>query len=157
MDTILTTVENDKINTVIQHLFDTRKQKKKEKNPIEKTIKLLMNSIYGKTILKPIDTELKVIPHWKFNSFAVRHYNFIKEVVRVGSDYYVKLIRSIHNHFIFVHVGVEVLSTSKRIVNEVMCTAEDNNLNIYYQDTDSMRIVYDQVPILADCFKKEIQ
>ena len=36
-----------------------------------------------------------------------------------------------------------------------MCCAEDNNLNIYYQDTDSMHIVYDQVPILAEGFKNK--
>ena len=31
----------------------------------------------------------------------------------------------------------------KRIINEVMCTAEDLFINIYYQDTDSMHIEKD--------------
>ena len=75
--------------------------------------------------------------------------------MKVGYDYYVKLVRSIHDHFNLVHVGVEILSTSKRIMNEVMCCAEDNNLNIFYQDTDSMHIVQDQVPILAERFQED--
>ena len=56
---------NDNINKVIKHLFDTRKKMKAENNPAEKAVKLLMNSIYGKMIFKPIDTDTKVIPEWK--------------------------------------------------------------------------------------------
>ena len=39
---------------------------------------------------------------------------------------------------------------SKRIMNEVMCLAEDLGLNIYYQDTDSMHINYEEVEILLN-------
>ena len=42
---------------------------------------------------------------------------------------------------------------SKRIMNEVMCLAEDEKLNIYYQDTDSMHINTEQVKILAEKYK----
>lgn len=35
-------------------------------------------------------------------------------------------------------------------MNEVMCLAEDEKLNIYYQDTDSMHIDTDQVKMLAE-------
>jgi hypothetical protein len=33
-----------------------------------------------------------------------------------------------------------ILSYSKRIMNEVMSLASDNNIDIYYQDTDSMHL-----------------
>ena len=36
--------------------------------------------------------------------------------------------------------GVQVLSMSKRIMNEVMCLAEDIGCHMYYQDTDSIHI-----------------
>ncbi len=55
------------------------------------------------------------------------------------------------------HLGVAILSMSKRIMNEVMCLAEDNNLSIYYQDTDSMHIQSHQVSQLASLFKKKYQ
>ena len=146
---------NNKINKVIKHLFDERKKMKEDKNPAEKTVKLLMNSIYGKTILKPIDTETKVIPEWKKDDYLFRHYNFIKECIKVGNNYYVKLIKSINEHFNYVHCGVEVLSTSKRIMNEVMCLAEDEGLSIFYQDTDSLHIIYDEVEKLRKAFKRD--
>ena len=43
---------------------------------------------------------------------------------------------------------------SKRIMNEVMTLAEDEGLNIWYQDTDSMHINYEEVELLALAFKK---
>ena len=47
---------NNKINTVIRHLYNTRVKFKIEKNPTQVAIKLLLNSMYGKTILKALDT-----------------------------------------------------------------------------------------------------
>ena len=44
---------------------------------------------------------------------------------------------------------------SKRIMNEVMCLAEDLGINIYYQDTDSMHIERDKVNTLACAFKNK--
>ena len=40
-------------------------------------------------------------------------------------------------------------------MNEVMCLAEDNNIDIYYQDTDSMHIGTDDIPKLADLFQQK--
>lgn len=34
---------------------------------------------------------------------------------------------------------------SKRVMNEVMCLAEDNGIDIKYQDTDSMHIETDEI------------
>ena len=62
--------------------------------------------------------------------------------------------KSILNHFNYSHCGVEILSMSKRIMNEVMTLAEDGGLNIWYQDTDSMHINYEEVELLALAFKK---
>jgi hypothetical protein len=37
---------------------------------------------------------------------------------------------------------------SKRIMNEVMCLCEDLELTAYYQDTDSIHMIYDDVMVL---------
>ena len=52
-------------------------------------------------------------------------------------------------------IGVQILSMSKRIMNEVMCLAEDLNIMIYYQDTDSMHIRADQYDDLCRLFKEK--
>ena len=53
---------NNKINDLIHQLFELRRRYKSEHNPLQNTIKLLLNSIYGKSILKPTRTEIKCIP-----------------------------------------------------------------------------------------------
>ena len=58
-------------------------------------------------------------------------------------------------NFSVPQVGVEVLSMSKRIMNEVICTGEDENLGLFYQDTDSMHIYSADVPKLAAAFEKK--
>ena len=61
-----------------------RLQKKKEKNPIQVVYKLIMNSAYGKTILKPITTEEKVIKgETEKNKFLDRNYAKIIEFHKV--------------------------------------------------------------------------
>ena len=42
---------------------------KKDKNPAQMVIKLLMNSMYGKTILKPIEVDTVTIPEWRINKY----------------------------------------------------------------------------------------
>ena len=145
---------NNKINTVIQHLYDTRLKFKEEKNPAQVAIKLLMNSMYGKTILKPIETQTIIKDGIDaYNKYVSYNYNYIDNITQVGDRYFIKKVKGIMTHFNYCHCGVEILSMSKRIMNEVMCLAEDLNLNIYYQDTDSMHINYEEVSLLAQEFK----
>ena len=47
---------NTTINHVIEELYNLRKKLKKYKNPAQMVIKLLMHSMYGKTLIKPIET-----------------------------------------------------------------------------------------------------
>ena len=48
---------NGKINSVIKNLCDLRLRLKYDYNPAEMVIKLLMNSMYGKTIIKPVEPD----------------------------------------------------------------------------------------------------
>ena len=143
---------------VINFLFNERIKKKKEGNSIQEVYKLIMNSAYGKTIMKPIVEENKV-----FNNKEIfrNHYryccNFIKSYEKI--DGFNKVIttevKPIVEHFSRPHIGVEILSMSKRIMNEVMCLAEDNGIKIYYQDTDSMHLQANSLKKLKKLFLKE--
>lgn len=147
---------NDKLSFVIKNLFNERLKKKKEGNKIEKVYKLLLNSAYGKTLLKPIECEDKYLNKDKLNNFIERHYNYIKDVIKLNNfTYKVKLIKSIDTHFNNVSCGVEVLSMSKRIMNEVICGAEDINIPIYYQDTDSLHLDGINIKKLEEYYNKK--
>jgi len=143
---------NNKVNDVITHLFETRKLHKKNKNPVEQIFKLIMNSAYGKTLLKPFDIESKYVKN--IEQHASKYYNHIKEIIPLHNDTYkVEHYKSICEHYNNCYVGIEVLSMSKRIMNEVMCLAEDNGFNMYYQDTDSIHIDSESVQPLATAYQ----
>jgi hypothetical protein len=141
---------NTQLKTTIDYMFNERARLKKEKNPLQNVFKLLMNSGYGKTILKPIDTEIKYYDKESaFNAAIYANYTFVKEAFSIGKKFCIKFVKPIVNHYNNASCGVEVLSMSKRIMNEVICTAEDKKIEIYYQDTDSMHIQSESVEKLS--------
>ncbi len=138
------------IRNVITDLFEMRLKYKREGNPLQEIIKLLLNSIYGKTILKPITDTVKFIPKDDTIDYFDRRYNHVKEIENT-MDKFCKVteMKSITRHFTFVPLGVNILSMSKRIMNEVMCLAEDLHMKLYYQDTDSMHLKRDDLERLS--------
>jgi len=146
---------NSNINNFIKFLFNERLIKKKEKNPIQECYKLIMNSFYGKTIQNPIYKNYKFLygkekamNTFKFNTATMICATKITEELFMLEEH-----KSIHQHFSLPHIGIEILSMSKRIMNRVMCLAEDLDIKIYYQDTDSMHIEDDKIDLLAKEFK----
>ena len=146
---------NHLLKETINILFNERLKKKEEGNPIQQVYKLFMNSAYGKSLLKPIDTDTDIIHKSKFDDYMNKHYNFVKEYCLLGDNYFIKKIRTIDDHFNNCYFGVEVLSISKRIMNRVMTTAEEENIKIYYTDTDSLHIQYHKVKQLEKRFKEK--
>ena len=85
-----------------------------------------------------------------------KYYNIVTEIVQLNDKTsMVKEVIPICDHFNYSHAGVEVLSMSKRIMNEVMTLAQDSKLKIFYQDTDSMHIDDDAIEKLQEKFKNK--
>lgn len=149
---------NKQINKNIKYLFDKRKELKKAKNPAQEIYKLIMNSAYGKSIMKEILNEYKIFENEKdYKIFVSRNYEWIEEIITVPDSEIkrVKMLKPISEHSNICQVGSSVLSWSKRIMNEVMCLAEDNNIPIFYQDTDSMHMYQDEIKLLGELFKEK--
>jgi hypothetical protein len=154
---------NDKLKTVIEYLFNARVKAKAAKNKIQVVYKLMMNSAYGKTLLKPIEDKTVIKSHKDMQTFVQRNYNFIKTIDYLNTKdeeeqtaydkAKIKIIKPIDTHFNNCHCGVEILAMSKRIMNRVMCLADDCKIPIYYQDTDSMHCPDQDVPALEKLFK----
>ena len=144
------------IRDVIQNLHLLRCEYKKTHNPLQLVIKLIMNSAYGKMIQKPITTKVvfkkyqsmklnkktnEMVTEYPLNKFLIKNSAKIIKYTQVNKNLYaIKVGQQIDDFYTNTLLGVQILSMSKRIMNEVMCTAEDLNINIYYQDTDSMHI-----------------
>ena len=150
---------NYRLKNTIQFAFNERKKLKAQGNPLQEVYKLIMNGAYGKTLQGAYDEKIAFIyGEDKLNAFVAKNYNSIDYYVPFGDDdfkkYRVKLIKPINNVFNNVACGVEVLAVSKRIMNEVMCLAEDNDMKIYYQDTDSLHIEDRHINPLSELYKK---
>ena len=154
---------NDTIVKTIKYIFEQRLKYKRMKdedgnsNPIQMVFKELMNSSYGKTCLKPIDSDNEYVHIDEWKKYVVRNYNYIIEAVLLANGMYMKVkkIKTIDTHFNNVHIGVSILSTSKTIMYEVMTLAEDLNIDMYYTDTDSIHIDNSQIEYLGNEFEKK--
>ena len=148
---------NYKCRDIIKDLYQKRLKFKKDDNPIELVYKEILNCSYGKTILKP--SEYKIVylhSQDKFNEYYSYNYNYIVKVNKINGYfpvYRLKVINPVNNHFSRPHIGISILSMSKRIMNNVMCLAEENNLNMWYQDTDSIYLNDCDISKLEEYYK----
>lgn len=149
---------NSKIKEVIEFMFNERIKLKKEGNPLQNAYKLILNASYGKLIQKPIKKTKTFYEGKDYRNYIIRNCESIIDYYRINEKVIcVNKSKSIINHYTGCHMASQVLSMSKRIMNEVMCLAEDNNLQIYYQDTDSMHIEAQHIQILSDKYKNKYQ
>ena len=213
-----TSVKDFKIRKVIEKFYNARLEYQAQGNNLEKVLKLLLNSVYGKTIEKAVNKKINYVKLYdkkyvKFNSekdrdkkinlledyrykleeqyknneitsdeykhkmddlnsvivddngmectwspyqyFLDNNKNKILEEHRVNDNLYrIETIEQIEDHYSLNLIGVQILSMSKRIMNEVICTAEDIGINVYYQDTDSIHVENDKIELLEKEFEK---
>lgn len=132
---------NRKLGAVICKLHNDRKQAKNDNNiALSDMIKLIMNSIYGKTCQAKSDTKIIYKSHKNSKMYEQRYHGIIESIDRSGKS--VKfVIRNYDNDLSLNYVGSLILSMSKRIMNEVFDTMNTLDLTVYYTDTDSIHIL----------------
>lgn len=156
--------ENNKINEIIQNLFRRRLEAKKDKNTsLSEILKLLMNSAYGKTLLKDSDSE--IIYKRSKNEMLKYVYNNYASIKRIElitpkeedeyKSYRIIVKKGIIGNYNLAHVGCFILSMSKRIMNKVLNVANDNDIPVYYTDTDSMHLRQKDVPKLEQLYQEK--
>ena len=171
---------NPSLGFLVKELFDCRlsykQQMKKCTNEDERSgldalqnmIKLIMNSCYGKTITRKSTREIiylnkkswnKETKKWSenndnLNNYIYNNFNTIISYKDINENQVEITKTKMDITSNLGHVGCYILSYSKRIMNEVMGIASDNDINIYYQDTDSMHMDYDKIEKLASIYKE---
>lgn len=140
---------NSKINQVISKVFKMRLQKKNEGNPIQEVYKLILNSSYGKTLMKAHNTSYEYPDN--LDNYISKNANNIKEIIGSGVVKY----QNVLEHYNRAHCGSIVLSMSKRIMNEVTECIEEVGGKIWYNDTDSMHIESEYIDKIAKVFKNK--
>lgn len=130
-----------RMSNYIEEIYNLRKHYKQNNNKLETVLKLFMNSSYGKTIQKDIAQEDKFKTKDESKTYINNNYQRIKEVIDINKySQWFKLEGSYIDEYIPIHIGCLILAMSKRLMNEVIVTAENNNIDIFYQDTDSIHL-----------------
>lgn len=161
---------NKKMGEIIYNLFQGRLKAKREgKNGLQQVIKLMLNSAYGKTITKKSYTKFtikskvqrkKLQDKWheidrtpQLDNYIYANFRTIK-AYRDMSLCQVEMEEINCDHsFNRGHIGCAILSMSKRIMNEVFDVANTYGYPIYYTDTDSMHLNFDDVPKLEEKYR----
>ncbi|ELP94707.1 hypothetical protein EIN_340050 [Entamoeba invadens IP1] len=157
--------KSDLLSNEMSKLYNLRRDIKKQGNLVQEVFKSIMNSSYGKTIQKPIKTDLvyKQISvnnnrdiqydadrYLRKNSLLVKSFYGVAENIRCF-----ECNKSFDDFFVPNLIGVQTHTMSKRIMNEVMCLVEDLIISIYYQDDDSMHILKTRITELEDEYFKK--
>lgn len=164
---------NNKMGELVQTLFIERLKYKKSKPALAQTIKLMLNSSYGKTIMKKSNTEVKVIKNENrkgnkknnfetsivsvddvFETYVYNNFNTIKSFRKVNEYNYEIEKLKVDDSYNRGHIGCAILSMSKRIMNEVFDVANENGFPIYYSDTDSLHLNLEDVKPLEDKYRE---
>lgn len=165
---------NRKMGEVINTLFEFRlKAKDEKKDALQLILKLMLNSAYGKTVMKKTNTRTKIIKtndnrldqetgKWvksdkleQFNNYVINNFNTIKSwMVLNDKNIQVEEI-CVDTSYNRAHIGAAILSMSKRIMNEVLDTANENNLVVYYTDTDSIHMKRKDVKTLENKYEEK--
>ena len=56
----------------------------------------------------------------------------------------------------YVHCGVEILSVSKGVMNKVCSCCDDCSIKVYFRDTDSIHLNYDDVDEIVERCKQNM-
>ena len=166
---------NKKMGEIIQRLFNARLEaKKQKKKALSNVIKLMLNSSYGKTIMKKAKSMKKIVnirtkryckktKKWsyhtktKWENFVYRNFNTIKSWRKLNENCYEVEMICADNSYNRGHIGCAILSMSKRIMNEVFDIANDFNLPIYYTDTDSLHCNLEDVAKLEEKYEEKYE
>lgn len=149
---------NTTICKVVSCIYNQRLKFKAEGNEAMSTVtKLVMNSAYGKTIMKVHPTSSTIIREDAYEAYVFKYHGTIKTVSspdKIGRRV-VERYGSTATQYRSPHVGVYILSMAKRIMNRVMCTAEDNDIYLGYTDTDSIHLDRGKLPLLREKYKEQ--
>ena len=133
---------NTKIKDLIKKFYEVRLKFKKEKNPLELVLKLILNNLYGTNIIRPNEERT----HWICGK-RVRDPNYMYKVWdKYGIDNVegweikrgmlkIKIKNAFDtNHWCCAHWGCVILSESKKILAGHTIPIDEH---IIYGDTDS--------------------
>lgn len=144
---------NKQLGKMIMDLYCQRLKVKKENPPLAELIKLILNSIYGKTIPKVTQEKTDIVYEENLDKYTWKNFHKISDIEQMNDNTYIVKSFKPDQSSIYSVIGIMTLSMSKRIMNEVFNICDDFEYPIYYTDTDSMHIDKKDIPNIEKEYK----
>lgn len=146
---------NGRMGEVAEYVFERRAILKKQGNPLQEVMKLVMNSAYGKNGQKPVECNVRYIASDKIDRFIANNFDKIASMTPVNDSLTrVEVYVEVDNSFNRQHVSCEVLSMAKRIVNEVAEIFDEVGHPVHMTDTDSLHVRSDAISDVERIYKE---
>jgi hypothetical protein len=130
---------------IMKMVYLMRVEYKKQRNPIQLVLKLLMNTSYGRNIMKMSELKTSYKNQKSMNNVIKRNFINLKESTKIKDDLHLcTCYVNKYEHFNRAIVGSFVLSKSKTLFHEMTDLIEDWS-NISYMDTDSLQGSRDEI------------
>ena len=160
---------NKKWKNIIYNLFQERLKYKKTNKPLANILKLMLNSAYGKCLIKASTNKTSIIKRTTYKkvegkwaitnednigTYIKNNFNTIKSIRRINDKQYLVDQITIDKSYNRSHIATFVLSMSKRIMNEIFDIANELKQPIFYQDTDSMHLYDESIEVIEQEYKR---
>jgi hypothetical protein len=129
---------NCTIQDVAAKLWRIRSELKEKGSPLQGVIKRLINSLWGKAIARDRLTYARVVAAEEIGDFVRRNSEFIFKLHKCDETYKVQLVKPVVFSFRRPQFGVNVLSWSRLVMQDIIRQAVSNGLMIYYSNTDCL-------------------
>lgn len=156
LDGIYWNKTNKTMGELVSKLFNERLKAKNEGNrSLSEILKLMLNSIYGKTVTKKTYKRKAIVYENNINRYSLNYFNTIDHMYKINKNQYVVVMDSMDTSYNLCHIGGMILSMARRIMNEIFDICNSNSIPIYYTDTDSIHMDIDKIKKLSELYKKE--
>ena len=145
---------NQKLGQLMLKLHNLRCKYKKTNEAMSSMVKLISNSIYGKTTQRASETTTVFQPLDTYEQYVYNNFGLIESYELTKFNCKITL-RKFDTSFNLNFIGSAILSMSKRIMNEVFSIMTDLKMPVIYHDTDSVHLLASDVEPLNEAFFKK--
>ena len=138
---------NDNIKKLAGDLYQLRDELKQQNSTLEKSVKQILNSLWGKCISKKVITRDYYKNKQQSKDFEEFNLDYIYKYKKLTDDLTAyTCLKPFNEHYTIPQFSVYVLSYSRIFMNDIIYKAADADIPIYYSNTDSL--VFDKSNIV---------
>jgi hypothetical protein len=142
---------NTEIKDLIMKLYLMRMDAKKKGFGVEKVIKRLMNSFYGKSIQKQKPVYREIVPNEKLSNFVYFNQDFVYSTRKINEfSHQVKLMKPIMSAWSIPQFACNVLNYSKIQMLDLVYRCNYHGCEIFYINTDCLTMKRNDLEFLKN-------